>query len=50
MRTVTIVDIFGAGSQIGMLVIFLCVMFIPAFIRIRYDRKQGISKISHKEY
>jgi hypothetical protein len=43
-------DIFGASSQIVMLLIFLGIMFIPGIVRTLNDHQKGIDKISHKHY
>jgi hypothetical protein len=44
------IDIAGASLQIGMLIIFLAIMFFPAIHRSIGDRIKGINKFSHSIY
>jgi hypothetical protein len=44
------VDIFGASMQIGMFLIFLLIMFLPAINRSIGDRRKGVNKFSHSTY
>jgi hypothetical protein len=47
---VDISDVIGSLLQIIVAFVFIGAMFIPAFIRCRYDNKKGIHKNSHKAY